>query len=130
MAVPHNDQGKRRAAADKRYSLALIGNPNMRQLIASTVLLLSLSALAAETPLAIPTDAKARYLVLEVGGTWPSRTIVTTRVGPSGTSYSKRLYDCASYTAKYLGTGDSLAEMSRSRPDPRMAPIVPESIPD
>lgn len=91
---------------------------------------LSSSASAKETPLVVPTDAKAKYAILEVAGAWPSRTIITRRVGPSGTTYSKRLYNCANNTVKYIGTGDTLEEMARSKPDPKMAPIVPEAIAD
>jgi hypothetical protein len=87
-------------------------------------------SLAAEKSLRIPTDAKASYTILETEGTWPNRTIVTKRVGSSGTTYSKRLYNCSNSTVKYLGTGDSLAEMARSKADPKMASIVDQSIAD
>lgn len=94
----------------------------MAFLAASTV------AHSAERPLIVPTDAKAKYAVLEIGGKFPDRTIVTKRVGSSGTSYSKRLYNCSDNTVKYLGTGDTLAEVARSKPDPKMAPVVSQSI--
>ena len=85
---------------------------------------------AAEKAMSVPTDAKAKYTILEIEGKLPNRTIVTKRVGPSGTSYSKRIYNCSNKTVKYLGTGDSLAEMARSKPDSNMAPIVSQSIAD
>lgn len=88
------------------------------------------AAFAVEKSMAIPTDAKAKYTILETGGKWPNRTIVTKRVGSSGTSYSKRLYNCSNNTVKYLGTGDTLAEMARSKADPKMSPIVGQSIAD
>lgn len=91
-------------------------------------LCISASALAAEKPLSIPSDSKAQFFVLEKGGSGAQRTIVTKRVGSSGTSYSKRLYNCADSTVKYLGTGDSLAAMAASRADPNMGPIVQGSI--
>ena len=99
------------------------------------ILVLALAAfvpitLAAEKAMTVPTDAKAKYTILETGGKWPNRTIVTKRVGSSGTSYSKRLYNCSNNTVKYLGTGDTPAEMARSKPDPKMAPIVSQSIAD
>lgn len=83
---------------------------------------------AAERALHVPTDANATYLIIESGGKWPNRIIVTKRTGSSGTSYSKRLYNCANQTVKYLGTGDSLAELAKSVPDPKMGPIVERSI--
>jgi hypothetical protein len=100
----------------------------MRTILAIGLLLISSSASSAEKTISVPSDAKAQYSVLEIGGKWPKRTIVTKRFGPSGTSYSKRLYDCSNNTVKYLGNGDSLAEMGKSKPDPNMGPIVPQSI--
>jgi len=79
-------------------------------------------------PFTIPSDSKANFYVLEKGGQGNERTIVTKREGPSGVSYSKRLYNCAEHTVKYLGTGDSLAAMTASAADPAMAPIVEGSI--
>ncbi len=87
-------------------------------------LVITVSALAAEKHLSVPSDSKAQYFVLEKGGKGAERTIVTKRVGTSGTSYSKRLYNCTDSTVKYLGTGDSLAKMAASRADPNMGPIV------
>jgi hypothetical protein len=91
---------------------------------------LSISAptIAAETHLNVPSDPQAQYFVLETGGSGAERTIVTKRVGSSGTSYSNRIYNCQEKTVKYLGTGDTLEEMERSQPGPFMAPIVPGSI--
>lgn len=86
------------------------------------------SALAKEMPLSVPSDSKAKFFILEKSGKGAQRTIVTKRVGSSGASYSKRLYNCNNSTVKYLGTGDSLTEMAASKADPNMAPIVPGSI--
>jgi len=103
----------------------------MRRLaFAVGMLAISLVSLAAERELAIPTDAKAKYTILEISGKWPHRTIVTKRVGSSGTSYSERIYNCSNSTVKYLGSGDTPVEMRRSNPDPKMAPIVQQSIAD
>ncbi len=101
-----------------------------RLVFAIAVLATSAIASAAEKPLVVPTDAKAKYTILEIDGKYPNRTIVTKRVGSSGTSYSKRIYNCSNNTVKYLGSGDTLAEMARSKPDPKMAPIIPQSIAD
>jgi hypothetical protein len=40
---------------------------------------------ASEVPLSVPTDPKARYWVLEQGGTAAEPTLVTKRIGPIGT---------------------------------------------
>jgi hypothetical protein len=76
----------------------------------------------------IPSDPKGEYVVLEKGGEGNERTIVTKREGPSGTTFSKRLYNCADNTVKYLGTGDSMAAMAASPADPNMTPIYEGSI--
>lgn len=101
-----------------------------RHLFALGMLATSIVSLAAERDLDIPTDAKAKYTILAIGGKWPDRTIVTRRIGSSGTSYSKRIYNCSNNTVKYLGSGDTLVEMGRSHPDPKMVPIVQQSIAD
>jgi hypothetical protein len=79
-------------------------------------------------PFTVPSDAKANFYVLEKGGVGNERTIVTKREGPSGVTYSKRLYNCVDHTVKYLGTGESMEAMAVSPADPAMAPIVEGSI--
>ncbi|MFA6741012.1 MAG: hypothetical protein WCR78_05915 [Arcobacteraceae bacterium] len=83
------------------------------------------------TPIVINSD-KAKYFVLEknmkVNNDKNLRTIVTKRVGSSGTTYSKRLYSCKNNTVKYLGTGDSIDAMNKSKEDVNMSPIVSGSI--
>lgn len=100
----------------------------MKVHLALVGLFISVSAHAAETPLSVPSDPKAQFFVLEKGGNGVERTIVTKRVGSSGTGYSKRLYNCTNSTVKYLGSGDSLAAMAASKADPNMGPIVNGSI--
>lgn len=90
-------------------------------------LLISVPVIAAETLLNIPSDSKAQFYVLEKGGSGAERIIVTKRVGSSGISYSKRLYNCVDGTVKYLGSGNNLSDMESSRPDPKMGPIVKAS---
>lgn len=81
-------------------------------------------------PFKIPSDAKASYVVLEKSGKGDIKTIVTRREGSSGVSFSKREYDCKRKLVRYLGSGDTLEQMSRSKPDPKLAPIVQGSIAD
>ena len=82
------------------------------------------------TPLDVPSDAKAQYFVLEKGGTPERPTILTKRVGSSGTSFSRREIDCVAQSVRYLGTGDTREQMNASTPDASMAPIVPGAIAD
>lgn len=76
----------------------------------------------------VPSDSAARYYVVDEGGTKDMPSIITKRVGSSGTSYANRLFDCKNNKTKYLGSGDTMHEMHRSSPSPSMKPIVQSSI--
>ncbi|MEX5536011.1 hypothetical protein ABFV54_12880 [Pseudomonas syringae] len=52
--------------------------------------LAAMPALASETKLAVPSDAKAQYFVQERDSKGNERKITTKRVGPSVTGYSQR----------------------------------------
>ncbi|UAL42837.1 hypothetical protein K8B83_18780 [Shewanella inventionis] len=83
---------------------------------------------AAEIKLNIPSDPKASYTVLEKSRSGDEAIIVTKRVGSSGTSFSKRLYNCSNETVKYIGSGETIDSMNASKPDAKMAPIFEKSI--
>ncbi len=76
----------------------------------------------------VPSDSNAQYFIIERGGTMNEPIIVTRRVGSSGESYSKRIYNCLENTVKYLGSGSTLVVMNNSKPAPKMALIVDNSI--
>ncbi|MEQ4284485.1 hypothetical protein [Pseudomonas syringae] len=88
----------------------------------------AMPVLAAETPLSVPSDTKAQYFVLERDTKGNERKITTKRVGLSGTGYSQRLVNCSAGTFKYLGDGETLAEMKASKPGGSMAPLTQGSI--
>lgn len=90
--------------------------------------LLSFSVLAASYQIQVPTDSKATYTVLDKGSQGSLRTITTKREGSSGVTFSQRIYNCEANEVKYLGSGESLEEMKRSKADPGMSPIVSGSI--
>lgn len=76
----------------------------------------------------VPSDPKAKYYILDKSGADAERTITTKRVGSSGESFSKRLYNCTNKTWKYLGEGDSLEEMNTSKPQGEMGALTDQSI--
>jgi len=78
----------------------------------------------------IPTDPTATYAVLARGGSSTLPTLTTRRDGSSGTSYSKRLFDCSSRTFAYLGEGDTLQEAERSGSADEVSALVEGSISD
>ncbi|KRA17524.1 hypothetical protein [Lysobacter sp. Root604] len=98
--------------------------------LAAALLMFSAATYAYEWPLGIPSDAKSQYFILEIGGKWPGRTVITKRTGADGTNYSKRFYDCLNGSMKYLGNGATLYDMARSKPDQDMAPVAPRSVAD
>ena len=97
--------------------------------IIALVLMLTVSfGAASATTISIPTDSKAKYTIIDKSLNGSMATITTMREGPSGTSYSQRLYDCTAWTVKYLGDGDTLEQMKASKPDEGMSSIVDNSI--
>lgn len=81
--------------------------------------------------LPVPSDPRATFFVMDkVVEQGASRIIVTRRVGPSGETWSRRIFNCADYTVKYLGTGATRAAMDAGRPDPNMTNVLPGTIAD
>ena len=70
--------------------------------VVSSVLCVS-SALAGEYPIAIQTDSRGEYFVVNKGGTPNNPTLLVKWVGADGRPYYvKRLFDCKAHTAQYL----------------------------
>lgn len=99
----------------------------MKKFLFVVISLMSFSAVSA-TAISIPTDSKAKYTIIDKSMNGSMAAITTMREGPSGTSYSQRLYDCAAWTVKYLGDGDTLEQMKASKPEEGMSSIVDNSI--
>lgn len=82
-------------------------------------------------PIAVPSDARASYWLMDtVVKDGANRIIVTRRSGSSGESWSRRVFNCSAYTVKYLGTGSTRAAMDSGKPDPNMANVLPGTIAD
>lgn len=103
------------------------GDRDMKKTLFAFLALMSFSAVSA-TAFNIPTDSKAKYTIIDKTINGTMATITTMREGLSGVSYSQRLYDCAAWTVKYLGDGDTLEQMKASKPDESMSSIVDNSI--
>ena len=77
----------------------------------------------------VPSDSRAQYYFLEKSGNSTFRTLTTKRVGPSGTSYAKRLFNCSQKTVKYLAEGETLSTVRAATSSSyQLAPIVTGSI--
>ncbi|MDN4592138.1 hypothetical protein DBA29_27025 [Xenophilus aerolatus] len=96
-------------------------------LFASLVLVVNL-ATAKDSTLSVPSDSRATYDLVELRKAGTKRTVVTKRVGPSGTSFAIREIDCKAQTFRYLGEGDTLAEAKRNKKSESMSPLSQGSI--
>lgn len=77
----------------------------------------------------VPSDARAKYKVLDLHKVRPGLVSITTqRDGPSGTSFAKREVDCRAKRFRYVGEGDTLEEMQRARPNGNFSKLVSGSI--
>lgn len=101
--------------------------------IAISMACLSISATAQVVP--VPSDPRARYLVVEIKENRRGfLEVLSQRDGPSGRSYALREVDCRRRTFRYLGDSDSLSEAlaapGRARPGNEMGGLVNGSISD
>lgn len=76
----------------------------------------------------IPSDMKARWGLIDIKQDPSGSMIFTHRVGPSGTTYSIRQYNCVSKRVRYVSTGETISEMRTSKADATMSEIQPRSI--
>lgn len=100
----------------------------MKTLLVASLILCSTLAVAKDSSVFVPSDSRATYTFIEKRKAGSKRTIVTKRVGPSGTSFSIREVDCLTQAFRYLGEGDTLAEARRNKKSDEMAPLVHGSI--
>ena len=83
----------------------------------------------AQENVAVPSDPKAKYTLLEAKERGDSLVeILTRRVGPSGISYSKRLTNCGNATFKYIAEGNTLDTMKPKTYSNPMGPLTFGSI--
>lgn len=80
----------------------------------------------------VPSDARARYFLLNVEpGSGGNIVATTRREGPSGITYARREIDCNAQTFRYIGEGDTLEQAKQPAPNPGdMGPLVDGSISD
>ncbi|MGF6593631.1 hypothetical protein [Pseudomonas sp. 2835] len=83
---------------------------------------------AGATALQTSFDHDARYSIVSVAGDASQRTVITQRVGVSGTSYSARQFDCTARTVRFLGSGTSLEDLQHAEADNEPTPIFKGSL--
>ena len=83
----------------------------------------------AETSVNVPTDPRASYFIVSktklANG---NLQVVSRRVGPSGTSYSRREINCGGMRFRYTGEGDTLSEINQPYSKGAMGPLTEGSI--
>lgn len=102
----------------------------MKKILTLSLLIFSAGASSEPYNLHVPSDPKATYTILDVGKQGGLVTITTKREGASGTTYSKRAYDCKSGKVMYLGSGETIVQMESSKPDDHLSPVFDGSIAD
>lgn len=87
---------------------------------------------AGGTAFDVPSDARARYFLLDVSPGKGGNIVATTRrEGPSGTTFARREIDCGGQTFRYIGEGDTLEQAKQPAPNPgEMSTLVDGSISD
>jgi len=73
------------------------------------------SGVKMSVPLAVPSDPKAKYTLLELGQVTDRIILVTTLREGITTSYPTRVIDCGRMRFKYLAEGDTFAELKRNK---------------
>lgn len=85
-------------------------------------------ATSSATVLQASFDPDARYSIVSMSGDATQRTVITQRIGISGTSYSARQYDCTARTVLFLGSGTSLEDLQHAQADSAPTPIFKGSL--
>ncbi|QBF26068.1 hypothetical protein EXN22_10300 [Pseudomonas tructae] len=99
----------------------------LNKLLAATCLALSCSTVSASL-IEASQDPDALYSIVSMSGDSSDRTVITQRVGISGTSYSARQFDCTKRTVRFLGSGISLDDLKSAVADKDATPIFKGSL--
>lgn len=83
-----------------------------------------------EERILVPSDPKAEYFVMERAGDQAKPILTTRRVGPSGTSFTRRMFDCKAKRVQDLADGDTWDEFKASSKSDAPYPLVEGSIAD
>ena len=100
----------------------------MHQYTILLALIAALSAFAGEYPIAIESDLKVEFFVVEKSGSPEQPGLLLKRVRPGGTSYSKRSFDCEASTYQQLGSWATLDAVVETCPESEMHLVEEGSI--
>ena len=94
----------------------------------ATSVLFSTAVLADNKRVPVPSDLRARYMIIDKSWLGGDRIVVTKRVAREGTTFTKRRFDCEKNTVMSLGEAASKEALETAAADSRMSPIAPESV--
>ncbi|MCY1402383.1 hypothetical protein D3C76_446160 [compost metagenome] len=97
-------------------------------LFLSCVLPLHATSALAEAPRFSSQQDDAMYSIVAMTNDSSGRTVITKRVGISGTSYAKRVLNCNEQTVRLLGQGKTLQDLFTAEPDAESIPIFTGSL--
>jgi hypothetical protein len=106
-------------------------HPESKEGKAAQQLLPKLQELAAQQiDFTIQTDPAGKFRQLQLDGPYTARKIITRREGPSGITYTTRIYNCQTGKFKGMGSAETPERMRSSKVETRWADRVPGSIAD
>lgn len=96
------------------------------------ILLISVWALpcsfVSATSLQASFDPDARYSIVSISGSLEDRSVITQRIGLSGTSYSARQFNCVTGKVRLMGSSTSLQDLANAQADDEATPIFKGSL--
>lgn len=85
-------------------------------------------SLVSATPLQASFDPDAQYSIVSITGSLEDRSVITQRIGLSGTSYSARQFNCVTGKVRLMGSGTSLQDLANAQADDDATPIFKGSL--
>lgn len=82
------------------------------------------------TPIPVSSDSNARHTLIAMAGSLTSLKTVSSRYSrkTGETTYAKREINCTNMSWRYLGYGDTLEKMDKSKADKHMSQAINGSI--
>ena len=119
--------GHERACLDSMLGIRRLLVKAISFLLATSVLF-STAALADNKRVPVPSDLRARYMIIDKCWVGADRIVVTKRVAREGTTFTKRRYNCEKNRVMSLGEASSKEALETAAADGKMIPIAPESV--
>lgn len=90
--------------------------------------LMILSPWGLAAPITASSDPDAVYSIVNINHAGIGLEVITQRVGISGTSFTKRQFDCANRQVLFMGSSTSIADFENIKPDKETTPLFKGSL--